>query len=356
VNPSDDNHRRDSGEAQSQRSALPFFVAPTVRDSDLDSIAELFSARCADTVFLGGLPNVTFKAMTTSGAIAIRVCNTEYTPSRHLEDEVAALLYLARAGFKQCPRLIQGRDGRYVQQWREHTVIATSFVDGVLVSQLAFTPDLMRSIGALVGNLTSALDGFRLAKEPQSTYEVRTERLFERIDSIGSALGWPVDFGFIRNVWDRESRLILGQLGSQELRPAHTDVWPQNLLQASDGLYLIDFDDLAMANSLLDLASALSEFVIDDEGEASVPRAAAMIAGFLSRCRRVVTRQNIDELVAGICCSYASWLACDAAHGCDFEYSERYYRRLERLSRIEFRSVLLDQLSEATETARKIRL
>jgi Phosphotransferase enzyme family len=163
------------------------------------------------------------------------------------------------------------------------------------------------------------------------TYQYRSERLLRRMEVVMRKLAWPVDMGFLWRVWERESNVLLGSTPPSDLVVTHTDVWPPNIIVSTSGLTLVDFDDVAFASRSFDLSSALSEFVVEDSGMAIPNRAKAILQGYGTGSGIQIAECDVEQLVAGICCSYIAWLACNAGHGLDFLSSVHYLRRIERL-------------------------
>lgn len=342
-----------AGSSSSAVGSHSFFKAPFVTDSDLLEIALLFATRCMEHPrILGGLPNVTFKALTDRGPLAIRVCNDDYTSRQHVDYEVAALLHLREAGFIQCPQVLPALNGSYVETWRGYPVIGMSFVSGGVVSANC-APEVLVSIGEMVGDLTRALADFHPDVGLELSYRARGERLLSRMRETAHLINWPIDVDFLQEVWDRESDVLLRGLSPTGMASCHTDVWPQNVIRTREGVTLIDFDDLALANPLLDLASAIAEFVVDDDGRADTTATVALIRGFL-KTRQSLVESDLDEILAGVLTSYISWLACDATHGCTFSYSARYLARLRRLALPEARRDLKSKIARATDRAYEV--
>jgi Ser/Thr protein kinase RdoA (MazF antagonist) len=327
------------------------FKSPAVFPHDWPDIAGKFEAYCnRNSRFLGGMPNVTFKAWRGEEALAIRVCNIAYTSRRHLDAEVAVLLFLESVQFGKSPSLTAGFDGRYVQDWRQHPVIAMAYIEGTPVEGPPFSESLLVSVGRTVGELTSALKSFPLKLGEEETYRARSERLLSRMGPVVMAIDWHVNMDFLWNIWRQESGILLGDISVSQLQVAHTDVWPPNLIRTMSGVSLIDFDDLALATPMLDIASAVAEFVVDDDGHASEANAEAMLYGFVQSGCSLPT-DSVEQLVAGVLCSYVSWLSIDATHGMPFERSQHYYKRLKHLARPENRTQFRTQLARAAVRA-----
>lgn len=313
--------------------SVELFSRPHIEEEDFAEIASLFGARCLERwPVTGGMPNVTFKAYTSNGALAVRVCNVGYTTRQHLDFELEVLRYLESVGFKKCPRIVPGRDGNEIQWWRHYPVIAMRFVDGERLETLSLNSSLVTAAGQTVGELTLALGGMRPVLRLMESYQYRSQRLLKHMRSVVGAIGWPVDLDFIDYMWERESEVLIGGRLLAELVVSHTDVWPPNMIVTDRGVILVDFDDVALAPPTLDLASALSEFAVDDLGAADMRRMSAMLKGYINDESLPLTAKDLDEVVAGICCSYVTWLACDASHGLKFQESGHYYSRLKRLA------------------------
>jgi Ser/Thr protein kinase RdoA (MazF antagonist) len=328
------------------------FLAPTVLSADIPEIARLFDARwTAECYALGGMPNFSFKAFYGAIPIAIRVCNNEYTSRSHLEFELDVLLQLARMKFPFCAQLVRGRNGHYIQTWNSYPVIATTYIDGHSLATGPMNSATLISVGATIGRLTSALASVRQSGHEDDTFRCRSERLLRRMADVIHIIGWPVDVRALWVIWERESNALLADRTVDELVVSHTDLWPPNMIATRSGIACVDFDDLALAIRTLDLASGLAELAVNSRGRIRAARAEAMLRGFLVN-GSLDEEQEIEELVAGIQCSYAAWLACDATHGLPFSGSQHYLRRLHRLAEPASRERLRAELRTALSRAR----
>jgi Ser/Thr protein kinase RdoA (MazF antagonist) len=308
------------------------FRRPRVYDDQLPEIASLFDAKYRQQQPpMGGLPNVTFKAWRSDCALAIRVCNDDYTTRQHLRFELDVLRYLHDLGFSKSPVVVAGMDGQELQSWHGYSVIATRFIEGPSLEMVPRSSSLLAAVGETTAELAIALRKMRPKAQEAETYRFRTERLLRRMGSIIEHVGWPVDVRFLWEVWGRKIDVLLQGKGLDELVVAHTDIWPPNILMSESGLLIVDFDDVALATPLLDLASALSEFAIEDSGTLDLASAAPLMGGYVRENGERLANSDFNELTAGICCSYITWLACDSCHSLDFHHSQRYYQRLVRL-------------------------
>ena len=307
----------------------PVFRRPKVDDAELAEIASLYGAKCHQMQpSMAGVPNTTFKAYRHDCALAIRVCNDDYTTSQHLRFELDVLRHLQDFGFSKCPVVVPGVDGKEIQSWHGHSVIAARFIEGPTLESVPRSPSLLAAVGETTAELAVALQAMRPNPEDAETYRFRTERLLRRMGSVIEHVGWPVNVGFLSEVWSRKSNSLLQGLSLDELVVAHTDIYPPNILMADSGLVIVDFDDVALATPLLDLASALSEFAVNDSGALDMGSAVPLIGGYIRRSGERIADLDFDQLAAGICCSYVTWLACDSCHFLEFRQSEHYYRRL----------------------------
>jgi Ser/Thr protein kinase RdoA (MazF antagonist) len=322
------------------------YTRPSINHQDAIVIARLFGAEVVSgDAFLGGLPNVTFAASSRAGDIAIRVCNTDYTTPEHVFLEVDVLSFLENQGFTKVPKLIMGTNGKFVQSWQSHRVVATHFIEGERLDRIRPTSTLLRDVGRIVGDLTCALRRYPVETvDSMHTFRNRSEKILARMNDVTFGDGWPELRSDLRIAWDRESKILLNSSSVNPYALCHTDIWPPNVLTTKAGLAIIDFDDLALATDLLDLASCLAEFAVEDSGHLEIAAASEILHGFAASGRSF--EERCSEIVAGIKCCYVTWLAIDSCHGQDFERSRHYYARLMRLESQAVRSRMAREFDE----------
>jgi len=165
------------------------------------------------------------------------------------------------------------------------------------------------------------------------------------MDSIPERYRWPINAGWLRDVFETEYVRLHGRKSL-----CHTDVWPPNVILSNGVAFIIDFDDLALTDPILDLASCIAEFAIVESGIVIEDAARAIFTGYL-QSGLILHDQQIQDLVAGVCCSYASWLAMDSCHSVEFQNSAHYLTRLKTLQDAPGRQLALAALSTALQKA-----
>ena len=200
-----------------------------------------------------------------------------------------------------------------------------------------------------MGVVTSGLRRLTLPLSKSDTFVSRSERLLNRLPSEADFHhDWPEDLSSVAiRSWNR----YICDAGFSELAPAHTDIWPQNLILGMDRWWVIDFDDMALASPQLDIGSTLSELAILDDGTIDYGAAANLLRGYGQsdpQGLNAVAHSKLTSVILGL---YASWIACDMRHNLPFKSFAKYYKRLKALDREDVHDGADLVLSEAIRTA-----
>ena len=246
---------------------------------------------------------------------ALRVHVPDYQDQASIESELEWMRALAAAGVRT-PAVIPARDGARV---------VSAAIPGAGESRLA---DLLEWIEGRQPGDDEVVECFRILGDLHARCHNHASR-------------WQVPAGFVRQRWDEttllagvhptvgpawdnwalsaEQRILviacrdalrerLGRWGKDRERYGliHSDLMPENLLIAADGVRLIDFDDAGFGWYLYDTASALLAYCGSDLYE---PLLASWLAGY--RSQRQLSDADLAELPTFLLlrCFYAlGWL------------------------------------------------
>ena len=331
------------------------FEKPIVSDQEVEIIAQQYSSSLVKSVdYAGGIPNVTFIVRFESeDPIAIRICNLGYTHPNHLKFEVDVLLYLERTYFKWSPRLIPLICGTgWIGAWEKFPVIATKAIAGITCDQLYASPNLCVEIGKAIGEMRCLLSKYPGHIPPNEDFWTRAERVLNDLKNYVIQQSWNVDSSMVTSTFRRAKDIVCTKIYTDEV--LHGDVWPSNVL-AHDGRLsgIIDFDDLTVGPSILDLSIAIGEFGFDRKSDIFLDcNVSSMIQGY-RQFMGPFSYEACSLILALIEASYCYWLATNAMHSAPYSETDIYYRRINYLQNPSERKQLEKKLLNAISNADK---
>lgn len=308
------------------------FDKPIVLSDDISEIMRLYSlGGILESSYLGGVPNVTYKVVTNSGAYAVRITNHGYTSVEHLKIEVELLRHLAKRSFAESPRLTLGVDGEAIQSWRGYRVLVTEFISGTPGDRVKITADLCHDVGRVVASLKKHLSAFTGKVPEEETFVRRGKRLLSILPATTQNLGWEIDVGSILDQWKYATHKFDEYKDLLQFSVLHSDVWPPNIICESNRIIgVVDFDDWCYGPTIIDVCGPIVEFPMISSNVLNDDLCIAFFLGYLSNGGTI---SDVEEnlIVYGMEMTCISWLACNALHKVQFDESEIYLKKLNYL-------------------------
>lgn len=328
------------------------FDKPVVLLEDIPEILSMYGpGPVLETKYLGGVPNVTYRVITPSSKLAIRICNHGYTSIEHLETEIELLSYLHAAGFEESPIPVYGTNGMMIQNWRGYRTFAMKLIEGVPGDRSPITSELCFDVGRTVAQMQKLLRNYARPLPDGESYTQRSLRLLEMLPITSKTMGWRIDFDAVLKQWNRASEDILRHSRKMSHGVIHTDIWPPNVICADNKIVgVVDFDDWSYGASFIDPVAALTEFPMFNRLEFNEDLAYALLKGYFAYGGRLSDVEH-RLLLVGMETLCASWLACNALHRIQFEESAIYVKKLELLRDSNKRKALSAQIDRCINAA-----
>jgi len=225
--------------------------------------------------------NAVYEVQLRSGQrAALRLHRPGYRSPAAIEAEMAWTSGLARAGFP-CPRPIPAETGALLARapdGRAASVVA--WIDAPPLAEGGPRPEAFRRLGVLVARLHAETDA--LAPRCDALPSWTGESLLGEKPAWGRFWTHPdltPDEVQLLQIVRSEARARLDALPEPDFGPIHGDLLLDNVLEAPERLWLIDFDDSGMGYRGYDLGTAL---VAHAERPDYPDLAAALVAGYAS--------------------------------------------------------------------------
>ena len=328
------------------------FDKPLVLPSDVEEIMRLTGLGTPLTFrFLGGVPNVTIGTKTELGEYAVRVCNNGYTSEIHLECELSLLEYLESKDFPYSPRLVRNQEGVAIHIWRGYRVFAMRLIDGVSADNSNLNSEGHEQLGRIVGDLTGHLKNFIFPLPSSESFLNRSNRLLHDFSDNCNVVNWSFDSELVLGEWNQYMQACSEIFSKGADRVCHTDLWPPNVIVKNGNVMgIIDFDDLALAPPVWDIATTLAEFALNHDCSLDSCIASRILRGYFES-HGCFSTLEAESLIPAMLGSSAAWLACNALHRVEFSSSELYYLRIVHFQKPRNQEALWEEISGAIEYA-----
>lgn len=197
----------------------------------------------------------------SQGRYVVKVTNAA-EPAEATDFQTRALMHIAaRAPALPVPRVVPALDGRVaVPLAGGHLLRVLSWVEGLPMHQVPFTPALRDSLGEMAARLTRALEGFR---HPAAAHILQWDiKQAASLRPMLPAIADP-DLRALATRWlDRFDTEIAPALSRLPWQVVHADMNPHNVLMAPDDpsrvAGVLDFGDMVETPRVCDLAVAAS--------------------------------------------------------------------------------------------------
>jgi len=223
-----------------------------------------------------------FRLRTSSGDWTLKIASVEEAPEV-IDCQIQALRHIERVDpGLPVPRVHPARDGSArvtVSRGADsHIVYLLSYLPGVIADNAPLTETLLRRHGEMTARLGRAMRGFfhPAAGGRELLWDLRmAPRFLPHVDKLQD----PARRGTVREFIENFAAVTLPRLEGMRAQIIHGDVNPHNLLvdpAETDRITgIIDFGDMIHAPLILDLASAVSDFLLDKDHVVDVIEAVA---------------------------------------------------------------------------------
>jgi len=257
-------------------------IAPSFTASEAQVLADGHFGLTGEIEPLYSERDQNFRLRTSSGDWTLKIASVEETPEA-IDCQILALRHIERMDpGLPVPRLHPTREGASrvtVSHGADsHIVYMLSYLPGVIAENVPLTETLLRHHGATVARLGRAMRGFfhSAAGGRDLLWDLRMAPRF--LPHVGK-LPDPARREMVGAFVERFAAATLPRLEGMRAQIIHGDVNPHNLLidpaEPDRITGIIDFGDMIHAPLIFDLASAVSDFLLDEKNIVDVIEAIA---------------------------------------------------------------------------------
>ncbi len=276
---------------------------------------------------LSGIANNNYRAKGIDFDYAIKVYSHGQSNREKIEKEIQAIEIFQKSGIL-IPPLITGLDQKILQEYKGFTIVTSEFIEGIGFEKIVFTGEKMYEVGKIVAQVELFAQKINVNAFPIINFR-------EEFDDVNSGLYDEIkrrNYQFDLAVYEDHLPLIDDVIkkldNSTKKQFLHKDIWPWNLIDSADGIYLLDFNDWAIGDPIIELTVALLEFGMFRSADMNFSVAKKIIEGYRSIKELPYSPKSLWESTLFMCYLYFAYNVIQAD---DYNESEVYLRRIKTL-------------------------
>jgi Ser/Thr protein kinase RdoA (MazF antagonist) len=305
------------------------FIKANFTHKEIFEVLELFplNLKGIEISDLKGIANNNYRITGKNFDIALKVYSHGQSDKNKIEKELEVLGLFEQNGIK-VPKLISGKNGRVLQEHHGFNIVATNFIKGDVFDHLDFTHKRMCEIGKIVAQVELVAKQIDISSFEYMNFEEEFEYVSKNLESEILKRHYDFDLGKYKNNIDYIENIIQKLDSNSNKQFLHKDIWPWNLIQTRDGIYLLDFNDWSIGDPIIELSVTLLEFSMFKSDEFNVDVAKNIIGGYKSVRELTCSAKELWESMLFICYLYFPY---NVIQSDDKFESEIYLKRINTL-------------------------
>lgn len=305
------------------------FLKANFPNEELLQILKLYPFESSSVVIspLTGIANNNYRLKGNYFDIAVKVYSHGQSDKDKVRKELEAMLLFKQNGIK-IPDLIKGRNGEVLQQYKGFNIVSTKFIEGAVFSDIEFTDTKMFEVGKIVAKVEKTAQTLNIA-------QFETFNFREEFDYVSQNLDYEIklrSYTFDLSVYNQHLNFIETIIGKLDESPSkqflHKDIWPWNLIDSSDGIYLLDFNDWSIGTPIIEIAVPILEFGMIKSPDLNVQVAKSILDGYKAEKLISFSPKELWEAILFICYLYFPYNVIQSDDPFD---SEIYLKRINTL-------------------------
>lgn len=278
---------------------------------------------------LNGIANNNYRVKGHNFDIVLKVYSHGQSNKEKIQKEIQAIGLFENNGLL-VPELISGINNKILQQYKGFCIVASQFIEGKVFDKLAFTSSRMHDVGKIVAQVETAAKKIDIFSFPVMSFRDEFDYVSSTLENEINQKGYSFNLKKYRENLDLVNKIIEKLDNSPKKQFLHKDIWPWNLIESKEGIYLLDFNDWSIGNSIIELSVALLEFGMFKSDQINSVVSKNIIDGYRSTKRLTYSSHDLWESILFICYLYFAYNVIQAD---DIFESEIYLRRIDTLLR-----------------------
>jgi len=287
----------------------------------------LFDLEGIEIFDLKGIANNNYRVIGKGFDIAIKVYSHGQSDENKIIKELEVIKLFGQKGIK-VPELIAGKNGQILQKYEGFSVVATNFIKGNVFDCVDFTKERMFEVGKIVAQVEKIAKQIDIISFEYMSFKEEFNYVSKNLDSELSKRHYDFDLNAYKNNLGLVGNIISKLDNSTNKQFLHKDIWPWNLIDAEDGIYLLDFNDWSIGDPIIELSVALLEFSMFKSDKFNVNVAQSIIEGYKSIKPLTYPPADLWETMLFICFLYFPY---NVIQSDDKFESEIYLKRINTL-------------------------
>lgn len=276
---------------------------------------------------LSGIANNNYHIKGPHLDISLKVYSHGQSDKKKIEKELEAMVLLRKRRLN-IPEILPGKNKKLLQEYKGFYLCVTNFIYGKVFDKVKFTASKMFDVGKLVAQIQTVAKELDISSFKSMNMREEFKYISRNLDTELSKRGYQFDLDIYNNNLDLVNKIISKLDNASDKQFLHKDIWPWNLIDAKDGIYLLDFNDWAIGSPIIEICVPLLEFGMFKSDVFDMEVAKNIIRGYESIRKLAYTPSDIWEKMLYMCYLFFPYNVIQAED--KFE-SEIYLKRINTL-------------------------
>jgi Ser/Thr protein kinase RdoA (MazF antagonist) len=278
------------------------FIKANFPITDVFKILEFYPFKSDDIKVseLQGVPNNNYRVIGKDIDIVIKVYSHGQSDESKVRKELEVINIFGQKGLK-VPKLISGTNNQILQKYNRFNVVAANFISGTSFDCLEFTEQRMLEVGRIVARVETEAKLIDISAFESMNFTEEFNYVSKNVIEVMNKKHFIYDL----ETYDKNldlAKSIINKLDNTPIKQfLHKDIWPWNLIESKDGIYLLDFNDWTIGDPIIELSVAFLEFGMFKSDKFNTFIAKSIIEGYKSIKNLSYTPAELWESVLFIC-------------------------------------------------------
>jgi Ser/Thr protein kinase RdoA (MazF antagonist) len=276
---------------------------------------------------LKGIANNNYRVKGRGIDLVLKAYSHGQSDEQKITKEVEVIKQFGKNGLK-VPEFISGKDGFILQKYKNFCVVATKFIQGQVFDQTTFTPSRMYAVGQITAKVEVLAKTLEVSGFESLNFREEFDFVSQNIEDVMREKKYIFDLSEYKQNQNFIDRVIKRLDSCDHKQFLHKDIWPWNLIDANDGIYLLDFNDWAIGDPIIEIAVPMVEFGMFKSDQFNAEVAKHILRGYSTVKQITFTANELFEAMLFICYLYFPYNVIQAE---DPYESEIYLKRINTL-------------------------
>jgi Ser/Thr protein kinase RdoA (MazF antagonist) len=276
---------------------------------------------------LNGIANNNYRIKGNDFDLVLKAYSHGQSDHEKIQKEIQAISLFEKSGLL-VPQLVKGENGEILQKYNGFYIVASKFINGKVFDTIEFTDVKMLSVGKIVAQVETIAQKIDVSKFSTMSFREEFDYVSSNLEKEIKQRGYLFDLkAYKKNQFliDKIIEKLDASLNKQFL---HKDIWPWDLIDSTEGVYLLDFNDWSIGNPIIELSVAILEFGMFKSDQMNFEVVKKIIEGYKSIKELTYSASDLWESVLFICYLYFAYNVVQAD---DIFESEIYLKRIDTL-------------------------